>query len=560
MRQPALRISHLANVLGGSLRSRIVFLAVMTCLFLAGAAFSLFAFLRSSHAATISAAEGHLVNVAASLARNYREQENATISLRRARPPHPPPPPPPPGFGSMRPGPPPPPPAPEPDPLAQITAQTLRQEPGIEGGFFAAAANALVGYAFPTHEGPGPSRVMPARERPIIEKLAHDAVATGSTQTFRYDGPHDAVLFAAVPVRESSAAGLSSRNSAARITGAAWLMERIPGINRGRNRELLLGSMGFGMAALITGLLAFFVTTEVRRCVNIVLARLEFLDGGWSGKLTRTAARPSLEEFDRVLHGIEALACSLQQKIENERTLEAQVRHKERLSALGQFAAGIAHELRNPLATIRLRTQLSQRANPDAAIQKNAAVVLEEIARLDAMIERLLYFSRPIQLAVEPADLRALCEEVLQSWSGRLREAGIESQCAGVESLKAPVDGRKFRQVLDNLISNAMESLKASPAGPRQITVRLARADYFACVQVEDNGPGLTEEAQAKAFNPFFTTKDRGTGLGLSIAYEIVKAHEGDLRLENRAEGGAVTSVRLPLAQNWQQAGAADER
>lgn len=396
---------------------------------------------------------------------------------------------------------------------------------------------------------------MPLRERPTIESLVHDAVATGSTRTFRFEGPHDAVLFAAVPIWESHVGAQTASASAPEITGAVWLMERIPGINRGRNRQLLFGSIGFGTAALITALLAFFVTTEVRSGVNVVLTRLGYLEGGLSGKTVQLKARPPLEEFDRVLHGIEALALSLQQKIEHERALEAQVRHKERLSALGQFAAGIAHELRNPLATIRLRTQLTQRANADPATQKNAAVVLEEITRLDAMIERLLYFSRPIQLAIHPTDLHALCNTLLQSWSGRLQEVGIESECAGADHLECPVDSQKFRQVLDNLVSNSLEALRESSRQPRQVTIRLSTEDHFAKVEVEDNGPGLTAEAQSKAFNPFFTTKDRGTGLGLSIAYEIVKAHEGELWLENRAEGGAITTVLVPLARNWKIVG-----
>ncbi len=554
--------THIAKLLWGSLRSRILLLAIITCLFLAGAAFSFFAFLRSSHAAALSAAESHLVNVASNLARNYTEHAATTLSLRSVRPLPPPPPPPPPSDGSApRPGPPPPPPPPPaPDPLAQLTAQTLRQEPGIEGGFFAAASKTLLGYAFPTHEGPGPSRVMPLRERPTIEGLVHDAVATGTTRTFRFEGPHDAVLFAAVPIWEPRVGAQTASASAQEITGAVWLMERIPGINRGRNRQLLFGSIGFGAAALITALLAFFVTTEVRSGMNVVLARLGTLESGLSGNAAQPTAHPPLEEFDRVLRGIDVLALSLHEKIENERALEAQVRHKERLSALGQFAAGIAHELRNPLATIRLRTQLTQRANGDAATQKNAAVVLEEITRLDAMIERLLYFSRPIQLAIQPTDLRVLCTTVLQSWSGRLNEAEVESECAGADHLECPIDSQKFRQVLENLISNSLEALRESSSQRKQITIRLFAENHFAQIQVEDNGPGLSAEAQSKAFNPFFTTKDRGTGLGLSIAYEIVKAHEGELWLENRAEGGAITTVRLPLTRNWKDLGITDER
>src|SRR6202020_1526583 len=96
------------------------------------------------------------------------------------------------------------PPRPGPDLLKEITAETLQHEDGIEGGFYAARADALIGYAFPTHEGPGPEKGMPDRERPTIENLAREAVAANSIKTFRFEGAHDAILFVAVPIREPS--------------------------------------------------------------------------------------------------------------------------------------------------------------------------------------------------------------------------------------------------------------------------------------------------------------------------------------------------------------------
>ena len=95
-------------------------------------------------------------------------------------------------------------PIPRPDLLKEITAETLQHEDGIEGGFYAARADALIGYAFPTHEGPGPEKGMPERERPTIENLAREAVAANAIKTFRFEGPHDAILFVAVPIHEQS--------------------------------------------------------------------------------------------------------------------------------------------------------------------------------------------------------------------------------------------------------------------------------------------------------------------------------------------------------------------
>jgi signal transduction histidine kinase len=206
-------------------------------------------------------------------------------------------------------------------------------------------------------------------------------------------------------------------SNADEVTGAVWLMQRLPGIEGGQSRQLLFGSVGFGIAALITALLAVFVTTEIGSGVHTVLERLGSMEGGLSAATSQTGGRPPLEEFDCVLHGIDSLALALHKKIENERTLESQVCHNERLSALGQFAAGIAHELRNPLGTIRMRTQMWQRSTDPEAAKRSSAVILEEIDRLDTIISRLLYFARPIHLQLQPVVLDDLCANAAGAWA-----------------------------------------------------------------------------------------------------------------------------------------------
>jgi signal transduction histidine kinase len=531
-----------------SLRSRILLLVVLTFLFLSAAAISLFAFLRSRHAETLSLTEHHLVSVASNLARSYADHRTAENSLRAIEPGPPPPPPPQPAA----PPPPPPrlerdgPPRPKPDLLKEITAETLQHEDGIEGGFYAARADALIGYAFPTHEGPGPEKGMPDRERPTIENLARAAVATNAIKTSRFEGSHDAILFVAVPIHEPSG-GTQATGTAGEVTGAVWLMERLPGVEGGESRQLLFGSIGFGIAAVITALLAVFVTTEIRSSVNIILERLGSMEGGLPAVHQQVEGRPPLEEFDRVLHGIDSLALALKEKIENERTLESQVRHNERLSALGQFAAGIAHELRNPLGTIRMRTQMWQRSTDPEAATRSSAVILEEIDRLDTIISRLLYFARPIQLQLQPVSLDDLCASAASTWAEKETTKGVQIDCKAASHSVATADRGRLLQVLDNLMENAVHSASYSTSQRGVVTISTARENDFARIDIMDDGRGFTPAALRHAMDPFYTTKDNGTGLGLSISFEIVQAHGGELLLANRDGGGAIASLRLPL-------------
>ena len=537
-----------------SLRSRILLLVVLTFLFLAAAALSLFTFLRNRHTETLALTEHHLVRVAASLARNYADHRTAEISLRVVEPGVPPPPPHPSAMEAPRAphpgrdGPP----HPKRDPLKGITVETLQREDGVEGGFYTARVDALMGYAFPTHEGPGPEKRMPERERPTIEKLAREAVASRSTKTFRFEGPHDAILFVATPIREASVADQPAK-ATDEVTGAAWLMERLPGIEGGQSRELLFGSVGFGIAALMTALLALFVTTEIRTGVNIVLERLGSMEGGLPAASEQLTGRPPLEEFDRVLHGIDSLSQALQEKIENEWALESRVRHNERLSALGQFAAGIAHELRNPLGTIRMRTQMWQRSGDAEAARRSSSVILEEIDRLDTIISRLLYFARPIQLQLQSLSLDDLCASAASTWTARETTNGIQIICKAASRSVVTADHGRLLQVLDNLMENAVHSALQSTSlernGPtrRSVTISTAIEGDFARIDITDSGRGFTPAALRHAMDPFYTTKDTGTGLGLSISFEIVQAHGGELLLANRDGGGAVASLRLPL-------------
>jgi signal transduction histidine kinase len=509
-----MNLKHFISFRTHSVKARIALLAILTFLLLGAAATGFIVLLHNGQSSVIQVSERHLITLAQTLAQDYVVRAKYESEQHRQ-------------IALEVPG----------DPtsdqvLSLVTSVALRHELGIEGGFYSRYNDNLLGYAFPTHEGPVLKRDIPPVERPTITDLARKAALTGGDQALRFSGVRDVIVFVAAPVRLNGA-----------VIGSTWIMQRLPGLNSGRNLRLLLGSAGFAAAAFLCALIAFFVATQVQTGVGAVLNRLGTLKQDLAGE---RAAPEQLAEFEQVLAGIDALALALREKIANERDLESRLRHQERLSALGQFAAGIAHELRNPLATIRLRAQMSARTEDIQTIQRNSEVIVEELTRLDSMIGRLLYFSRPIHLTLEHVELGEFCEELLQSWSARMEAAKIASLREATAQTFCFADREKLRQVLDNLIQNAIDAIEEARRGNGKITIQASSDQEFVEIRVEDNGLGLPVEVRPHVLDPFFTTKERGTGLGLSISYEILKAHDGELRLENRPEGGAVAILHIP--------------
>jgi len=236
---------------------------------------------------------------------------------------------------------------------------------------------------------------------------------------------------------------------------------------------------------------------------------------------------------------------------------EEQERLRERLAALGEMAAGLAHEIRNPLAGMEILTGLLRRRLAEQA--EDLALVNElgaEIRRVAATVTESLEFVRPVALRDDPVDPVELLEESLARARSRVPFAGeVERDYA--ETLPAlRADGERLEAVLTNLIVNALEAMQgAPPPAPRvRLGVRLERGDdgevggdAELVFTVADSGPGIPEELRERIFYPFFSTKQRGSGVGLAHAQKVVAGHGGRLELESAQGEGATFRVRLPL-------------
>jgi signal transduction histidine kinase len=260
---------------------------------------------------------------------------------------------------------------------------------------------------------------------------------------------------------------------------------------------------------------------------------------------------------------LKAFSQQMEEKIQKTtadlRKTEAQLIRSEKLAALGQLSAGIAHEIRNPLTSINILIHsLTENLPTEDSRLEDLKVIEEEILRINEIVDQFLRFAKPASPLFEKTNLIPIFEEILQLLRPQIEKGKIAAK-KGFEPLPLiTVDKEQIKQVILNLLMNAIQAMPEG--GELSMSGRLSKDGYWAELTLQDSGIGIPQEDLEKLFDPFFSTKEGGIGLGLSIAHRIIDQHHGKIEVESTPEKGTRFTISLPVFTEEQDANHSDRR
>jgi signal transduction histidine kinase len=407
--------------------------------------------------------------------------------------------------------------------LAVVLKTALAPAMGVEGGFWQAERGSLA-YAYPSYEGTGPKTDLPTAELHTIRQVNAEALRSGRPAIVRQSGQSQTLLV-----------------HACRLPGplqgmTAWTMTRVFTAGGPAYNQLLVGLAVLALTIFGSAIwLARILYSWSRKIAGLEQA----LNAGRDGSTDLpTLPRTGAPELDRLVEALNSTGERL--ALERRRASAA-----ERLAAVGRLAAGLAHEIRNPIGAMRLKSE-NALASSDGA-RKDAALdaILHQVARLDSLLRDLLEMTQAGEPHSEPTDLPSFLQGTIESHRELAASKSISlaiGTCEASSSL-LKFDAFQMQRALDNLIINAIQN---TPATGKVVVDALHRNDHLV-LRVSDTGPGVNEELRARLFEPFVTARANGTGLGLAIVREIARLHGGDARLA-KAEDGAAFEIEVP----WQ--------
>jgi two-component system NtrC family sensor kinase len=256
------------------------------------------------------------------------------------------------------------------------------------------------------------------------------------------------------------------------------------------------------------------------------------------------------EAFNRMTASLQTSRAELERALQQVRMTQEQLIQSEKLSAVGQFVAGVAHELNNPLTAVVGYSELLQNMSSDAKMRENLERISKSAHRCHKIVHSLLSFARQHAPERKLVQLHAVVDEVLEIMAYDLRTSNIRIVREFAPSLPPIMaDAHQLQQVFVNIIGNARQAIEPVQRDG-QIVIRTRRTGEVVVIEFQDNGPGIKAEHLARIFDPFFTTKPvgKGTGLGLSLCYGLIQEHGGKIIARSELGKGATFAIELPGA------------
>ena len=307
-------------------------------------------------------------------------------------------------------------------------------------------------------------------------------------------------------------------------------------------RALTADSLAYNQLLTGLGVLALTVLGSA-----LWLARILY---SWLGKLRRletalaadTSGHPELpvldltgeRELDRFVEALNVAGARLAQE-------RQRVRAAERLAAVGRLAAGLAHEIRNPIAAMRLKAENALAVQEEARRVSALRAIVEQVGRLDGLLRDLLAMSQPRQPRMAEVDLPRFVQQVIETQRELAAAKGVDVRVGTLDAaeVKPIFDAEQMQRAIDNLILNALES------GASAVTISARHRGHRLCFRVEDTGAGVPEALREQLFEPFVSGRAEGTGLGLALVQEIARSHGGEARYVP-AGNGAIFEIDVP--------------
>jgi signal transduction histidine kinase len=334
------------------------------------------------------------------------------------------------------------------------------------------------------------------------------------------------------------------------IQSSNWPVLLLPVVSAATNLGVV-GTLVFSIIAS-SAYLSFLLFVDFHRFtlewpdISIVLSRALFL--AMAGNLANMLAEDLRVQSEKHRRTAEQLA----EANEQIQKAEEAVRRSDRLAALGQLSGGLAHELRNPLGTIKASAEMLNRtvSNENEVAREVAGFIASEVDRTNSLITRFLDFARPLKIRPDQTDLTQTLDRAVAAAAREKPQVAIYKNYAP-EIPPFPFDAELMERVFFNLILNAAQATE--PGGA--VTVKTRQAESAVEVSVIDRGTGIDPKDLDTIFNPFFTTKPEGVGLGLAIVSKIVDQHGGKIAVESELGKGSVFHVLLPMRQSTPLAG-----